>query len=118
MSKFEDEEAGDNVLTLRDTAHYGPTDIPTIFMGSYARAPFEAMFKMGRGRGNVTEAVNNSQEAPLPAEDALVASTDLFLGYLYSSLGEGADSNLTLEHFKTKYKRFIIKGSDYKRHEP
>lgn len=34
-----------NVLTLRNTIHYAPTDIPTIFMGSWARFPYKWLMK-------------------------------------------------------------------------
>ena len=37
-----------NVLTLKNAVHYAPTDIPTIFMGSYARKPFEFIFGSGK----------------------------------------------------------------------
>ena len=36
------------MLTLKNAVHYAPTDIPTIFMGSYARKPFEFIFGSGK----------------------------------------------------------------------
>ena len=34
-----------NVLTLRKAIHYAPTDIPTVFLGSHAKKPFELIFE-------------------------------------------------------------------------
>ncbi len=34
-----------NAFTLRNTIHYAPTDIPTIFLGSWAKFIYQRLFR-------------------------------------------------------------------------
>ena len=60
MRHFEKEG---NILTLKDTMHYAPCDIPTVLMGSHMRLPFTWLFLKNsdeaEANGYVLEQVSN-----------------------------------------------------------
>jgi len=69
MRHFEKEG---NILTLKDTMHYAPCDIPTVMMGSWMRLPFTLLFG------------NNTDEAEghgLPASKALDVCSQIAVSY-------------------------------------
>lgn len=39
-------EKDGNIVTLRDTQHYAPCDIPTVMMGSWLKKPFSMLFRL------------------------------------------------------------------------
>jgi len=123
MSKFEfpiSDTMETNVLTLKNAVHYAPTDIPTIFMGSYARKPFEFIFGSGKQQQSAEEALN--------VEEQLEAFKDLskaFLTYSTASASHSADSPspqaINCSHVEklsesfSRWDKHLIKGADYLR---
>ena len=90
-------EKDDNILTLKDTMHYAPCDIPTVLMGSWMRLPFTWLF------------LKNSDEAEgngLPASKALDVCSQIAVCYFT------AGNHLTpyLDSISNDY---IIHGTSY-----
>jgi hypothetical protein len=113
MSFFEHELPDDhggqtNVLTLRGGMHYAPCDIPTVFMGSWARYPFSLLFKIPEP--DVPSMADGP--APIPASKALDVCTDLALKFLKASSGDD-----DLQTYVGGINRYVIRGSDYLRKE-
>jgi len=93
-----------NVITLRDAMHYAPCDIPTVFMGSYARLPFSWLFRMNnrdmREDGDGEETAS-ATERPVPASMALGLCCDLAMKYLRK------------ESIPASLQRYLIYGTSY-----
>ena len=90
-----------NVITLKSAVHYAPTDIPTIFLGSYARRPFEMVFG-----GKVDSSKELSVDRQL---DAFMDLTKSYLGYTTAA----ASSPCALSESIARWDEFLIRGSDY-----
>jgi len=89
-----------NVLTLRDAMHYAPTDIPTVFLGSWARLPFSWLFRMSSSDPSPT---SGEGPAPLPASKSVEVCSELGLRFLSNNL----------KTYVEKIQRFVIHGTDY-----
>ena len=81
--------------------HYAPTDVPTVFMGSWARLPFSWLFRMSE---EVTERSEPEGPAPIPASLSLSVCSDLAVKYL-----EKESFQAFLHHMD----RYLIYGTSY-----
>ena len=95
MRHFEKER---NILTLKDTMHYAPCDIPTVLMGSWMRLPFTWLFR-------------SNQEAEgtkgLPAEKALEVCSKIAVDYFAD------DSENHLTPYLDSIDDYVIHGTSY-----
>ena len=95
MRHFEKER---NILTLKDTMHYAPCDIPTVLMGSWMRLPFTWLFR-------------SNQEAEgqkgLPAEKALEVCSKIAVHYFAD------DSENHLTPYLDSIDDYVIHGTSY-----
>ena len=87
-------ETKGNILTLKDTLHYAPCDIPTVFMGSWVRVPFTWLFRL-----------SNAEQQALPASKALGVCSDIAVRYFTQS-----DS---LKDYLAKHDQYLIHGTSY-----
>ena len=85
-------------MTLKSAVHYAPTDIPTIFLGSYARRPFELVFG---GKEDPNE---------LSVDKQLSAFVDLTKAFLSHTT---ASSPTALSESISRWDDFLIRGTDY-----
>ena len=92
-------EKASNIITLRDTLHYAPCDIPTVLLGSWLRLPFSLLFRLGG-----TEVAENA----LPADKALDVCSDIATRYF-----TGNDLSASLEPYIESINRYLIKGTSY-----
>ena len=99
FSCISSQQTESNVLTLKSAVHYAPTDIPTIFLGSYARKPFELVFG---GKEDPNE---------LSVDKQLSAFVDLTKAFL--SHTTNAASSTVLSESISKWDNFLIRGTDY-----
>ena len=87
-------------MTLKSAVHYAPTDIPTIFLGSYARKPFELVFG---GKEDSNE---------LSVDKQLSAFVDLTKAFL-SHTTSAASSTTALSESISRWDDFLIRGTEY-----
>ena len=99
MRHFEKEG---NVLTLRDTMHYAPCDIPTVLMGSWARLPFSLLFQFNSTSDSDSE--QSLSAAPLPAWKSLSVCSEIGVKYF---------SDSQLQQCLEENRRYLIYGTDY-----
>ena len=90
------------MFTLRHTIHYAPTDIPTIFNGSWARFVYKRLFR------------TQANELDFPAEAALTLCGQMFTAYL-KTVRETSEASL--EKCVDENDVFLIRGTAYKEEE-
>ena len=93
-----------NIITLRDTMHYAPCDIPTVLMGSWARLPFSILFRFNTTPHNEDE--QSLSAAPLPAWKSLGVCSEIGEKYL-------SDDDSQLGQCIEEHSRYLIYGTDY-----
>lgn len=103
FEKLNESNGLSNIITLRETMHYAPCDIPTVLMGSWARIPFSLLFNFN---SNTTTSINchGEEEEALPAWKSLGLCSDIGVKYL---------SDSTLKQCLEEHHRYLIYGTDY-----
>ena len=99
MRHFEKEG---NVLTLRDTMHYAPCDIPTVVMGSWMRLPFTWLFRS-----------NEEQEQALPASKALDVCSQIAVRYFSTTFDASSGKSDQLSSYLDSIDDYVIHGTSY-----
>ena len=94
-----------NIITLRETMHYAPCDIPTVLMGSRARLPFSWLFNFNSNTTSMDQHGEEEEE-----EEALPAWKSLGL---CSDIGEKYFSDSNLKQCLEEHHRYLIYGTDY-----
>ena len=102
MRHFEKEG---NVLTLRDTMHYAPCDIPTVLMGSWMRLPFTWLFRLTSN--------SEEQEEALPASKALDVCSQIAVRYFTATSDTSSGNSNQLTSYLDSIDGYVIYGTSY-----